>query len=204
MLTLYRNAIRDFIYLDPKQAFIRTIRGTFPLYTYEQNNAVLYGLDGSFSIPVSPAWSLENRISLLRGYATERDAGVEAGKTNWLPLMPTDRFQYGVKWNSNRSKTIAPADNTQHNETYVRLMAMTSLRQTRFPEGSLFKEPPPAFTTLSFDAGHTFHLGKRVLEVGLNIQNLSNVRYREYLNFFRYYADEPGFNAGVRAKFIFG
>lgn len=204
MLTLYRNAIRDFIYLDPQQAFVRTIRGTFPLYTYEQNDAVLYGIDGNFSLPVSPSWSLESRVSILRGFATPRDSVAETGTTSWLPLMPVDRFQYGVKWDFNHSKAATASGDKPNSETYIRLMAMTALRQTRFPEGSLFKEPPPAFTTLSLDAGHTFYWGKRILEVGLNFQNLGHVRYREYLNFFRYYADEPGFNAGVRAKLIFG
>ncbi|MCC6280243.1 MAG: TonB-dependent receptor [Saprospiraceae bacterium] len=204
MLTLYRNAVRDFIYLDPQKAFVRTIRGTFPLYTYAQNNAVLYGFDANFSVPVLPAWSVESRISVLRGYAVKSDSTPESEKPNWLPLMPTDRFQYGIKWNLHRSDKSGATTGNNNHETYIRLMAMTSLRQTRYLAGSLFKDPPPTFTTLSFDAGHTFFFGKRSLEVGLNIQNLTNTRYREYLNFFRYYADEPGFNAGLRAKFIFG
>jgi iron complex outermembrane receptor protein len=196
-VTLYRNAVRDFIYLNPQQSFVRTIRGTFPLYTYRQNNAVLYGLDGNFSVPVFNFLSLETRISLLRGYATNADSSSDAGQTAWLPLMPVDRFQYGLQWNLNESKrTETP--------TYIRLMAMTALKQTRFPTGSLYKAPPPAFTTISLDAGHTFLFGNRRLEVGLTIQNLTNTRYREYLNFFRYYADEPGLNVGVRAKYIFG
>lgn len=199
MVTLYRNAVRDFIYLDPRQNFVRTIRGTFPLYTYEQHDAVLYGLDGNFSVPLLPYLSLESRVSLLRGYAVKTDSGGDARTTGWLPLMPTDRFQYGLQWNIKHSAAV-------HNEepaTYIRLMAMTALRQTRFPTGSLFKPPPPTFTTLSLDVGHTFRFEKRSLELGCSIQNLTNVRYREYLNFFRYYADEPGFNAGIRAKLIF-
>ena len=57
---------------------------------------------------------------------------------------------------------------------------------------------------LGFDAAHTFHWKDRPLEVGLNIQNLTNLRYREDLNFFRYYADEPGLNLSLRAKLTFG
>lgn len=192
-LTVYRNAIQDFIYLQPRQSFVRTIRGTFPLYTYTQNDAVLYGLDGSFSIPLTSFLSLESRVSMLRGYATKSDSANDANATAWLPLMPVDRFQYGFQWNG---KGNEPA--------FVRVMAMTALRQTRYPAGSLYKAPPPGFTTLSLDAGYTFAIGKRKLELGLNLQNITNVRYREYLNFFRYYADEPGFNAALRAKYLFG
>lgn len=205
MVTLYRNAIRDFIYLDPRKAFVQTVRGTFPLYTYEQNNAVLYGLDANFSIPVLPSWSLESRISMLRGTVMESDSSSESPQRQWLPLLPTDRFQYGLKWTLQRSAAAkVKAENRGGNETFIRLVAMTSLQQTRFQEGSLFKAPPPTFTTLNLDAGHTFQIGKNSLEMGFNIQNLGNTRYREYLNFFRYYTDEPGFNAGIRAKLIFG
>lgn len=200
-VTVYRNAVQDFIYLDPQQSFVRTIRGTFPLYTYEQNNAVLYGLDGNFSVPVLPFLSLESRVSLLRGYAVNPDSGSDVHNTAWLPLMPVDRFQYGVQWNIASKKAAAVQGDAQN--TYVRLMAMTALRQTRFPAGSLFKAPPPTFTTLSLDAGHTFRIKSSLIELGITIQNLANLRYREYLNFFRYYADEPGFNAGIRAKIIF-
>ena len=200
-MTVYRNAIRDFIYLNPRQSFVRTIRGTFPLYTYEQNDAVLYGLDGNLSVPVLPFLSLETRVSMLRGYAVHPDSAADNDATAWLPLMPVDRFQYGVQWHPKR-KNITSAHNDDHG-TYVRLMAMTALRQTRFPAGSLFKAPPPTFTTFSLDAGHTFLFGKHTLELGCSIQNLTNVRYREYLNFFRYYADEVGVNVGVRGRLSF-
>jgi iron complex outermembrane receptor protein len=134
-MTAYRNAIRDFIYLNPQQSFVRTIRGTFPLYTYQQNDAVLYGLDGNISIPVFKFLSLESRISMLRGSTTKIDSSSDAGHTAWLPLMPVDRFQYGLQWNLN-GKNRHFHGNDSDAPTYVRLMAMTALRQTRFPAGS--------------------------------------------------------------------
>jgi iron complex outermembrane receptor protein len=201
MLTLYRNAIRDFIYLDPRRSFVRTIRGTFPLYTYEQANAVLQGLDGSVSWPLRWGFSAEGRCSLLRGHAQEPDSLGEGSTRSWLPLMPPDRFQYGLKW-ARRHADKAGAE--PRPETFVRVMAMQALRQTRYPAGGLFKAPPAGFTALNLDAGHSFVFAKNTLEVGLSIQNLTNIRYREYLNFFRYYTDELGLNIGLRAKLIFG
>ncbi|MCB9305289.1 MAG: TonB-dependent receptor [Lewinellaceae bacterium] len=199
MLTLYHNRIRDFIYLDPQNTFILTVRGAFPAYFYAQSDAVLQGLDGNASLPFAKNWSLEARISLLRGYrllADSLETPANDGQ-DWLPLMPVDRIQYGLKW--------SPGSQTEGG-TFVRLMAATALRQSRIPDEGLLKDAPPAFTTIGLDAGHTFRLGTsgRSLEIGLSVQNLGNIRYREYLNFFRFYADEPGLNVGLRAKMTFG
>ncbi|MBL7804737.1 MAG: TonB-dependent receptor [Saprospiraceae bacterium] len=196
-LTLYRNQIRDFIYLDPQNTFVLTVRGAFPAFFYAQADAVVQGIDGSLSWPVSKRLSLEGRVSLLRGYRMARDSGEQTSHHDWLPLMPVDRFQYGVKWslpNPRSSKT---------SETYVRLLASTALQQSRLPEAGLLKAAPGAFTTFSLDAAHTFQWKNQPLEVGLSIQNMTNLRYREYLNFFRFYADEPGINVGLRAKWTF-
>lgn len=210
-LTLWRNQIQDFIYLDPQNDFVLTVRGAFPAYFYAQSDAVLRGLDGNFSIPFAKKWSFESKISLLRGYRFLPDSAVNEGNSghDWLPLMPVDRFQYGLRWTVHGARSTNNEQRTTNNgETFIRLMATTALEQTRIPEAGLLKDAPPTFTTLSLDAAHTFYLsspsGKLPLEIGLTVQNLTNVRYREYLNFFRYYADEPGINVGLRAKVIFG
>lgn len=209
-LTLWRNQIQDFIYLDPQNDFVLTVRGAFPAYFYAQADAVLQGLDGNFSIPFSKNWSLESKISLLRGYRFLPDSAVNEGNNgyDWLPLMPVDRFQYGLRYTVGDAQRTNNEQQTTSNETYIRLMATTTLEQTRIPEAGLLKDAPPTFTTLSLDAAHTFYLssqsGNFPLEIGITVQNLTNVRYREYLNFFRYYADEPGVNVGLRVKVIFG
>lgn len=206
-VTIYRNQIRDFIYLDPQNEFVLTVRGAFPAYFYAQADAVLQGLDGNFSIPVLKNWSFESKISLLRGYRLLADSAGNEGdkKHDWLPLMPVDRFQYGLKWTRGKEKK---PQGVADNDTYVRLMATTALQQTRIPEAGLLKDAPPAFTMLSLDAAHTFNLsfpkGTCPIEVGLTVQNVANIRYREYLNFFRFYADEPGVSVGIRAKVILG
>jgi iron complex outermembrane receptor protein len=82
-------------------------------------------------------------------------------------------------------------------------MANTVQRQWRIPNAGLLKDAPKAFTTFSLDASHQIKRGDKPLEIGISIQNLTNTRYREYLNFFRFYADEPGVNIGIRIKKIF-
>ena len=204
-LSAYRNQIQHFMYLKPQAEGIQTIRGTFPLYTYEQSNAAIQGIDGSITIPIIATLLVESRVSILRGFRTDNAESPDPDSDKWLPLMPCDRFQYGLNYLFGK-QTDTEAGNRNN---FLRVMVTSVLKQSRYPDG-LLKAPPPGYSTLSLDAGRTIHFSKsgkangRSLELGLSIQNMTNARYREYLNFFRYYADEPGFNLGLRAKFIFG
>jgi len=159
---------------------------------------VLQGLDGGLSVVLAGQLSAEGRVSLLRAYRVTRDSGENSENKTWLPLMPSDRFQYGLKWRFGRDEQT-----TNTHESFVRLLASTTMEQTRLPQEGLLKPAPETFTVLSLEVVHTFAVGEKTLEIGLNVQNLSNQRYREYLNFFRFYADEPGINAGLRAKLTF-
>ena len=199
-LTFFRNQIRDFIYIQSLDSIIVTVRGPFPFYQYAQaQNVVIQGIDADFEVPIFQNLSFEGRVSLLRGW---RNSDTETTRS-WLPLMPVDRLQYGLRWAVKGQGSIVNSQPT----TYLRLLASTSFRQTRIPSDGLLKAAPPGFTTLNLEAGHTFHLPfpkeKIPVEIGLSVQNLGNVRYREYLNFFRYFTDETGLNVGVRVKATF-
>ena len=216
VVTVYRNQVQDFIYLNqPRDSIVLTIRGPFPAYFYQQDDAVLQGVDARFSVSLTAKLTAESRISLLRGYRLAHRDTEESAYHDWLPLMPTDRYQYGLRYTIHG---VRQKGESGKGETFVRLLATTALRQVRIPEEGLTKAAPPTFTTFGLDAAHTFYLGSArtrattqsrgtsglPLEIGLNIQNLTNVRYREYLDFFRYYADSPGTNVGLRAKLTFG
>ena len=199
-LTFFRNQIRDFIYIQSLDSIIVTVRGPFPFYQYAQaQNVVIQGIDADFEVPIFQNLSFEGRVSLLRGW---RNSDTETTRS-WLPLMPVDRLQYGLRWAVKGQGSIVNSQPT----TYLRLLASTSFRQTRIPSDGLLKAAPPGFTTLNLEAGHTFHLPfpkeKIPVEIGLSVQNLGNIRYREYLNFFRYFTDETGLNVGVRVKATF-
>lgn len=212
LLTLYRNAIRDFIYLNPGLNTVLTVRGAFPAYYYEQTqHAVLQGIDANLTAPLILGFSAEGGLSVLRGHRVVQVFNGEKNR-DWLPLMPADRVQWGLKWTRDGGRQMT--EGVPHS-TYLRLSATTALRQSRIPAEGLLKAAPAGFTVLSFDAAHTFRLRAAArgttqnratnpsLDIGLSIQNLTNARYREYLNFFRYYADEPGLNLGLRSKLTF-
>lgn len=191
-ISVFYNRIQQFMYLNPEPEPVLSIRGAFPAFTYRQADALLRGIDGRFETRLWKGFSFEGRASILRAsYWTLNAPGHEGTRYQaWLPLMPSDRYTYGLKWRNRR-------------ETYCYIDATTVLHQTRYPDGVLLKEPPPTYTLFSFNAGHTFQFGRHKLEAGLSAQNLLNTRYREYMDFFRYFVDAPGTNVVLRGKWVF-
>ena len=195
-LTVYYNQIQDYIYLNPGVEQVLTIRGPFPAYYYRQADAALRGIDASLNIPLYKNWILETRASVLRASRKALNAEGKAYE-DWLPLISPDRFQYGLRY-------LLPKPRTPETQGYVSLYATSVSRQIRIPSEGLLKAPPSAFTLFSLEAAYPFRIGKYPIEIGINLQNLGNTAYRNYLNFFRLFADEPGFNAGLRLKLLLG
>jgi len=194
-VTVFRNRAMDFIYLDPQQTFVLTIRGAFPAYFYAQSDANLQGLDAQVNWPLWGRLALEGRGSILRGYRMVRDSAEASPQRDWLPLMPADRYQLGLRYDFPIGDQGPPR--------FLRLSTTHILHQGRIPEAGLLKAAPAGATFLTLDVGYALTIGRQPVELGLMIQNLTNVRYREYMNFFRFFADEPGLNAGIRARWTF-
>jgi iron complex outermembrane receptor protein len=183
LVSAYYQWISDFIYLRPEGEVILTIRGAFPYFSYQQADARLYGMEAVAGFEIVKNLEVEGKFSAVR--ARNRDLGT------WLPLMPADRaegsVQYDFKWKS----------------TFVKTTYQYIARQSRAPEGIDLLAPPAGCHLLSLQAGMTLPFGKTSVFIGVSAQNLTNARYRDYLNRFRYYADETGRNISVRAKFSF-
>ncbi len=187
-LSAFSNRIRDFIYLDPQNTFVLTVRGAFPAYFYRQADAVLNGLDGSASIPLGKSLHFEPGFSIIRGRRT-----TDAPADDWLPLMPADGYQYAMRWTKSGS---------DKRESYIRIGGTTVLNQTRIPAAGLLKPAPAVYTLVNLDGTLQLKAGENPLELGVTVSNLLNTRYRDYMNFFRFYADEPGINISLRLKLI--
>lgn len=187
-ISVFHNAISDFIYLRPDPEPTLTIRGAFPTFRYDQVDASLSGVDLVF------------RLQTLRNLTW-------IGKASWLhaqnrsenePLiyMPANRMENTLKWNL--------ATITGLPDAFLSFSSRHVLRQNRFPESLPDYAPPPAgYTLLGIEAGTRIPWGRQNLFVGGTVSNLLNTSYRDYLNRFRYYADEPGRNITLRLQYLF-
>jgi iron complex outermembrane receptor protein len=182
-LNLYHNFIRNFIYLQPQDSLRLTVRGAFPLYRYQQVNAVFRGFDASAT------WLMGKGVSFTTKYAflSVRDVLNDA----YLVWIPANRLDNTLKYSFASGKS------------FVSLGYLWVAKQRKVEPNSDFASPPPAYTLWSMQAGGQVKLGGRVVEVGFGITNLLNVKYREYLNRFRYFTDDPGRNVSLRLKYVF-
>ena len=88
-------------------------------------------------------------------------------------------------------------------EPYLSLETISAREQTNFPDDTDFADPPGSYHLLNLGAGAGFQVGKNTLDIHLKAENVLNTRYREYMNRFRYFADEPGFNFSIRLNYNF-
>jgi iron complex outermembrane receptor protein len=181
---LYNNSIQHFIYLKPlmdqgEPVFITTVRGSFPAFTYEQIDASFKGLDGQVSYHISDAWSLQQKTSIVRAYDELNHA--------YLVNIPPDRFEYLLRYQFKKHKQ------------YVSLGMTQISTQNRVEMNSDFSPPPKGYVLGQVHWG----ISTTKFDFGISITNAFNQAYRDYLNRFRYFADDQGQNISFRATYRF-
>ena len=186
--SVFNNGMNGYIYLLPEGAPRVTIRGTFPSFRYAQTDAVLRGADGQAELDVLDRLQLHVHGSVVRG--TDRRAGLP------LIFMPADRFSVGAGL-SLPDLGLVQASEIELESTVVR-------RQTRYPEGIDYADPPDGYTLFSVGYQAELLLGSSTLQLGLTVRNLLDTTYRDYLSRFRYFIDDPGRNVVLRLRLPIG
>lgn len=186
--TFYVDKINDFIYLAPLPTPVLTIRGAFPAFKYYQTNARLLGLDVTVNAEPIKYLSLSLRSSMVRGKNV-------TAKDN-LIYMPSDRITASFEVHH----TLKKIDNI-----YLGMNVQHVFKQTKTPVFIAdYKSTPNAYTTLNADIGIDYSIHpKHKITFSVSGENITNAVYRDYLNRFRYYSDELGWNLTFRLKYSF-
>lgn len=194
---VYNNLIHNYIYLKPDSVPTIRQRGAFPAYSYEQVRAVFRGLDATLSYKLTERLTLTSKTSLLWAY--------DRTNQNYLVLVPPNRTDNSLRYN-------LPTKASRLSGLYVQVSGLAVARQNRVPAVSSevregvpvfrgdFAAPPPGYFLVGAEAGLNLTFGKQPLSVILTGSNLLNTAYRDYLNRFRYFADEPGRNVSIKLK----
>jgi iron complex outermembrane receptor protein len=185
--SLYHQQIQDFIYLQPEEEVRLTIRGAFPVFTYQQDNARISGLDLTSKWVLASRWEWQNRYALVRGQNQETDEPLVA--------MPADNWMSTIthSWSAWGS----------FSEPRLGLSGQYVWRQSRLLPSQDFLAPPPEYFLLNFNFSTEKNWNKGTLHLHLQLSNLLNTTYRDYLNRLRYYADEEGRNVKVNLRYEF-
>ncbi len=183
----YAQHIRNYIFLEPADEFELTIRGAFPVYNYNQTDASLIGADLTLTYEPIQAIKWNLTYSGVRGFDVVNDVP--------LIFMPPPNFKSSLIYYPG---TIGPLS-----ENSITITGRYIDQQRNWNEGQDFLAPPDAYFLLGIRLSSATDLNKNKLRFFVQAENLTNVRYRDFLNRLRYFADEPGINLNVGLNFSF-
>ncbi len=182
----YHNQINGFVYLRPTLPAVLTIKGAFPVFKYEQIDARFSGVDLSVYYKLFKKFTLHAKGSIVRAY--------NQTKGSYLVGIPADKLEPGItfshKFRKNRFLNI------QFSTPMVRV-------QERVDVNSDYVPPPAGYVLVNGQITYSFLIKNQKIDFSLEVSNLTNQVYRDYLNRFRYFADEVGRNIGFKLKIPF-
>jgi iron complex outermembrane receptor protein len=183
----YYNHINNFIFEEPTGNYYHAPSGALLQFAYTQANVYFRGLD--LGITVKPVDSLEINSKSSFIYAWNETIH------NYLIYTPPMRLQNGVAYHFGK---IGPLRDflVGAEDTYV-------AKQNNVPPGYDFALPPGAYNLINAHIGFKLLINKSYADIDLAANNLTNVAYKDYLDRFRYFADEPGRNFIFRLRVPF-
>ena len=198
-LHLYNNYINNFIFLSPTGRPALTIRGAFPEFIYTQTDSRFQGFDFNGIVQIAKNLSLNSKISYLKAQ--------DLSNNQALIQIPANRWENTLRYDWKKtSVSITNLYVAKQNRVPTKII-FTEIPSSEiiFTEyGGDFAPPPAAYSLWSASASQQFAINtKQSLNISLTINNLLNTSYRDYLNRFRYFADEIGRNIAFRAKYSF-
>lgn len=183
----YFNHFENYINLIPVQPPTVTIKGAFPTFEFRQVNAVFKGVDAKLVLRYLKGISFTTKASVLRA--------TDLTNQNWLFGVPSDRFDQLITYTWSKTKRL--------DQTFIGMGASYTNKQFRVPANIDYMPSPDAYVLVNMEAGATVNVKKQQFIVGLEVQNLLNQQYRDFMNRFRYFADEMGTNFSIRLTYKF-
>jgi iron complex outermembrane recepter protein len=197
-LGVFNNLIQNYIYLRPDSLPVVRQRGAFPAYSYNQVRATFRGVDATLTAQLTNRLTLTSKTSLLWAY--------DHTNQDYLVAITPNRTDNSIRYNwANGGKITG---------LYASLTGLYVARQSRVPAVSSrneagqviftgdFAPPPPAYFLVGAEAGFAWQVAGQPVRVVLTGSNLLNTRYRDYLNRFRYFADEPGRDISLKINVL--
>ncbi|MCW3159956.1 TonB-dependent receptor [Chryseobacterium oryctis] len=174
-----------------------TNRGVFPIWTYQQIKARMYGLDAEAELKILDNLSLKSAFSTLRGDDLSNDEPL-------ILMMPTkmrNSIEFKLNKPSNFYITLENDIVSQQKHFPVRNNDITFIDNGEMVIKTLDLSTPPQ-KYVSFNASIGADVFKN-FNVNFRVNNIGNQYYKEYLNRLRYFMYEPGRNFILTLKYNF-
>jgi len=208
-IAAYYNLINDYIFLRPESVEL-TIRGAFPVFRYRQTDALIYGLDADLDYSLSERWKSSSRVSLISAKDRTLNSALINIPTSHLESAMAYHFGDGKLTNSYVSfgfKAVSEQRNAP------RVISIQEVLDANGNDVDLFANdpsifdfiaPPRGYVNFALSGGFDWVMDNGdVMNVFMSVDNLLNNNYRDYLNRFRYYADDLGRNISLKVSYTF-
>ncbi len=182
-LSAFNNSINNYIFLSPLDTFIDGAQ----VFTYNQTNANLYGIENTIDIhPHAMHW-----LHFETGYAM---VIAKDQQGNFLPRIPAFNLSNTLKVELKNWK--------KWENSFISLTANTIFAQNQIAD---FETPTASYLLLDAKIGTELKVGKQNIEISIGASNLLNKSYYNHLS--RLKADgiyDMGRNLVVSVKVPFG
>jgi iron complex outermembrane receptor protein len=185
-LTGYANRIDNYIFLNPIEEGLITIRGTFNVFEYLQTDANFLGADFNSVWEITDRWEFYSRASMVRAYNLSEDS--------YLPFIPADRIENGLSFK------LQAVTGKLSSKLFVSNLSVA--RQNREPDFD-FAPAPPGYSIWNIGIQNSFKTNKNILNIGLHVNNLLDSAFKDYMNRFRYFTHEIGRNVFLKLNYEF-
>ena len=193
----YVSNIRNYMFLRPTD-FETTIRGTFPVWEYQQTRAIISGIDFQSHWNLSEQWQHFFALAYVNGYDVKNSEPL----IDIPPLNINNKIRFSKK---------------EWNQLALELKSELVLRQNQFPNNNFTTDvivdndfvpvvvdistPPKGYQLWHFYSEIKFKtFSKTNITLAFSVQNILNTTYRDYLNRQRFFADEMGRNFQIQLK----
>jgi iron complex outermembrane receptor protein len=186
-LGLYNTYFPNYIFLKADSIPKVTIQGAFPSFYYTETEANFTGIDLSVKYQIITHIKIVSKASVIRA----RNISIK----NWLVNIPSNKYEASITYNAQKFFMMRDI-NASFSYSYTAI-------QNHVPPKSDYLVPPPAYSLCNIDISSNLPLKKFNVNTTLSISNIFNVAYRDYLNRFRYFADEIGRNISIKLNIPF-
>jgi len=171
---------QNFILLTPQKDPILTVKGAFPVFKYTQAATIYSGFEyflryTKLSKSFSKTIQIENKMNITIGKY------VNGAYPTGIPA---------ATFNLNIESEI-------YKNLFLSINALHQFKQIWYSVSD-FLPPPDAATIFKTELKTVL---KSKWELGLFIDNLTNLKYRNYTDRFRYFMDMPGRNIGLKIAY---
>jgi iron complex outermembrane receptor protein len=185
--SVYLNSINNYIYLKLGSAPVLTVRGAFPSFQYVQVDARFTGADFLSAYQFNKTFNTRLKYSFVRAY--------EIGSDRHLEFIPSDRLSLTTGFRLPDLKNFKNSS--------LDLTGSHAARQWRVKAEQDYAPTPEAYNLFNINLSTHIPLAGNQASISFSCWNLFNTAYRDYLNRFRYYADDTGRNFIIRLQLPF-